>query len=455
MSNRPTLLIVSYHFAPSPLVGAKRFSFLVREFSRQGFDVHVVTNEPRGSAHGRDDHSLPLCGTVHRVAASFEPAVVKLGATRAVARRGLTHKIANAVFRRLLAPVGWEYFWAGAATRKALEIARDLPPGVVIATSPPHAALLAGARISRRLRWPLILDYRDPWSAYDWPQWYRGGIHRWLAARIESRLVRRSAARVLNTPDMREWFEETFPFAPAKRNFVVPNGFDAVPTAGAPEAGGPLNLVHAGEIYGNRTLVPLLHAAERLAVRHPHRPIHVTSYGALPAAEWQRIRAAGLERFIEQRPRIPFAALFPILQKAHALLAIVSDHMAYSTPYKVYDYMAAGRPILGLAPRDAALHQLLAESGAGECADPGDIPGIEQALERCLFGAERSRITSLESYRWSNLAQRYLAVIESVCGGGGIGDAAVSTGPADGEMATKDSAATEAARSVDAPRIPI
>ena len=34
MRARPTLLIVSYHFAPSPLVGAKRFSFLAREFSR-------------------------------------------------------------------------------------------------------------------------------------------------------------------------------------------------------------------------------------------------------------------------------------------------------------------------------------------------------------------------------------------------------------------------------------
>ena len=29
---------------------------------------------------------------------------------------------------RLLAPVGLEYFWARAATRKALEVARKLPP---------------------------------------------------------------------------------------------------------------------------------------------------------------------------------------------------------------------------------------------------------------------------------------------------------------------------------------
>ena len=52
MSERPTLLIVSYHFAPSPLVGAKRFSFLTREFTRLGFDVHVITNGINESPHG-------------------------------------------------------------------------------------------------------------------------------------------------------------------------------------------------------------------------------------------------------------------------------------------------------------------------------------------------------------------------------------------------------------------
>jgi hypothetical protein len=412
---RPTLLIVSYHFAPSPLVGAKRFSFLTREFTRQGFDVHVITNELRESPHGREDHSLPMFGTVHRVAAGIESTVVAHGPRGQ--STGPWKKIVNAIFRRLLAPVGMEYFWARAATRKALEITRHLPAGVVIATNPPHSALIAGARIARRLRWPLILDYRDPWSAYDWPQWHRGGITQWLSSRIEARLVRRSAARVLNTPDMREWFEETFPFADAKRNFVVRNGFDAATetAAGAAPDSGPLRIVHAGEIYGSRTLVPLLQAVERLSSRYPERPIRVTTYGPLPDSEWERIRAAGLEGFIEDRRRIAFAALFPELQRAHVLLAVVSDHMTYSTPYKVYDYMAAGRPILGLAPRDAALHDLLAESGAGESAEPQDIPGIEQALERCLFAPARARDSRIDAYRWSNLAQKYRAVVDAVC----------------------------------------
>jgi glycosyltransferase involved in cell wall biosynthesis len=404
MSKRPTLLIISYHFAPSPLVGAKRFSFLTREFARLGFDVHVITNGIGDSPHGREDSSLPICGTVHRVAAPFE-VPLKGG--------GVLRRLANALLRRLLAPVSMEYFWARAATRKALAVAAKLPRGIVIATSPPHAALIAGARVARRLKWPLVLDYRDPWSAYDWPQWHRGWISQWFARRIEGALVSESAARVLNTPSMRDWFEESFSQAPEAGNFVIPNGFDAVPSTHAPAPGGPIEIVHAGEIYGSRSLVPLLRAVERLSQRHRERPIHVTNYGALPAAEWQRIREAGLDRFIEARPRIPFAAVFAELQRAHVLLAVVSDHMTYSVPYKIYDYMAAGRPILALAPRDAALHELLVDSEAGHCVEPTDIDGIGQALERLLFSDSPLIHNRIDRFRWSNLAQDYLNAIDA------------------------------------------
>ena len=164
MNTRIPLIIVSYHFAPSPAVGAKRFSFLAREFAAQGYDVHVIANELEPSRLGPADPSLPQAGTVHRVAAP-----IKLP----LAGRGWFARIVNALAHRLLAPVSLEYFWAFAATRKAAQIARNLPRGIVIATNPPHAAAIAGARISRRLGWPLVLDYRDPWTANDWPKWRR------------------------------------------------------------------------------------------------------------------------------------------------------------------------------------------------------------------------------------------------------------------------------------------
>lgn len=403
-----TVIIVSYWFAPNPAVGAKRFSFLAREFTRLGYDVQVITHESREWTDWKTDSTLPLAGQVHRCA---EPVKLPLP------RTGLANRAVNAVLRRLLAPVGWEFLWSRAAARKALEVAPRLPPGVVIATSPAHASLLAGARIARRLGWPLILDYRDPWSAHHWPRWRRGPVAQWFARRLEARLVRQSAARVLNTPAMRESFQEFFPRSARDRNFVIPNGFETAADAPPPPPrSGPIHIVHAGEIFKGRSLVPVLRAAAQLAARHPERPVRVITYGELPEFERLRIETERLGEFIEVRPRIPFNALFGELQRAHLLLAVVGEHMVYSTPYKVYDYMAAGRPILGLAPRGAALFDLLAESGAGVCVDRDDLPGIERVIENFLavdFAPARTRV---DNFRWENLALQYCRVIETAAG---------------------------------------
>jgi glycosyltransferase involved in cell wall biosynthesis len=406
------VLIISYWFAPSPAVGAKRFSFLAREFARQGYDVHVITHESREWTDWKTDHSLPLAGHVHRCAEA-----VKLP----LAGKSLVRRMVNAVARRLLAPIGWEFLWARAATRKALEVARNLPPGVIIATSPAHAAIIAGGNIARQLGWPLILDYRDPWSAHAWPRWRRSAVSQWFARRIERRYVRRSAARVLNTPAMRTSFEKFFPRADPSRNFVIPNGFEApAGEAPSPPSTGPIDIVHAGEIFTGRSLVPVLEAAARLAARHPQRPVRVVTYGDLPHAELERIRAGNLERFVEVRPRIPFTALFGELQRAHLLLAVVGDHMLYSTPYKVYDYMAAGRPILGIAPKGASLFELLADSGAGVCVEREDAAGIERVLEQLMIGEVTPLRARVDRFRWTNLGLQYRAVIETAAGAAAV-----------------------------------
>jgi glycosyltransferase involved in cell wall biosynthesis len=177
---------------------------------------------------------------------------------------------------------------------------------------------------------------------------------------------------------------------------------------------GAIGVLHAGEIFTGRSLLPVLRAAANLYSRRPERPVRVITYGELPPGELARIRAEKLEAFIEVRARVPFAALFAELQRAHLLLAVVGEHMAYSTPYKVYDYMATGRPILGIAPRGAALFELLAVSGAGQCVERDDIAAIERAIEQFAAGAVAPPRAQVENFCWSNLARQYRTVIEAV-----------------------------------------
>ena len=138
MNSRRPLIIVSYHFAPSPRSAPSASAFSRGNSRGSGYEVHVITHEPRDLIIGRP--TVAASSPARCIAAPSR------SSCRSPARACCNARAIRAA--ALLAPVGLEYFWAAAATRKALEIARTLPPGVVIATSPPHRGI-AGRREHR------------------------------------------------------------------------------------------------------------------------------------------------------------------------------------------------------------------------------------------------------------------------------------------------------------------
>ena len=57
-----------------------------------------------------------------------------------------------------------------------------------------------------------------------------------------------------------------------------------------------------------------------------------------------------------------------------------ADAARASSPGKVYEYIAAGRPILAVVPPDGAAAELVRETGAGVVVAPDDVEGIRDAL---------------------------------------------------------------------------
>jgi glycosyltransferase involved in cell wall biosynthesis len=87
----------------------------------------------------------------------------------------------------------------------------------------------------------------------------------------------------------------------------------------------------------------------------------------------------------------------------------------YFSPLKVYEYMAAGLPVV--ASRIGQLRTLIESEGNGLLVPPGDAGTLAGALERLLKDPElRSRLgrsaraTVLRQYTWDGVAQRILGL---------------------------------------------
>jgi len=80
-------------------------------------------------------------------------------------------------------------------------------------------------------------------------------------------------------------------------------------------------------------------------------------------------------------PFQPYPDLPSLLASADVLLVpLDKEKSLLSVPSKLYNFMAAGRPILGLAVEDSEVHALIAESNCGRCVPPDDPARIAEAI---------------------------------------------------------------------------
>jgi glycosyltransferase involved in cell wall biosynthesis len=80
------------------------------------------------------------------------------------------------------------------------------------------------------------------------------------------------------------------------------------------------------------------------------------------------------------------------LAAADLCIAILKPIEAYKTTYpnKVFDYMAAGRPVL--LAIDGVIREVVEQAGAGLFVAPGDADGLARAIRRLKMDPETRAI---------------------------------------------------------------
>ncbi len=95
--------------------------------------------------------------------------------------------------------------------------------------------------------------------------------------------------------------------------------------------------------------------------------------------EW----AAGIADRIELIPYASHRRALELQRDSEALLLLIPEAGGRGRGVlsgKVFEYIAAGRPVLALVPPDGAAADLLRATGAGVVVAPDDIDGIEREL---------------------------------------------------------------------------
>ena len=373
------VLIVSLYFPPAGGGGVQRPLKFATHLPSLGIETHVLAPDDPKWIHRDDDLPMPTQAWVHR-ARYFGPKGRK-PAEELHGKQGLERASTQARLfgRRLLLP-DENVSWNLTAVPAAIKIVKQEGIDVVLTTSPPSSVHLIGAAVKRTTGVKWVADLRDSLVAHPHRRAER------LAARTKergehavARLVARSADAIVAVSDAIA--VEAQGFEPRGRVVPIANGSDFDDFEGLEyRRGERFRITHAGSFFGKRSPRPFLEALAKSEL-----DIVARFLGDFRAADREWAETLGLGDRLELIPYAPRRVSLELQRDSDALLLLIPDAGGRGKGVlsgKVFEYLAAERPILAAVPTDGAAAELLRESDAGVVVGPEDVDGIAAALAR-------------------------------------------------------------------------
>ena len=401
---RRRVLIVSFYFPPAGGGGVQRVLKLCKHLPEMGWDVDVLApDDPRWVAVDPGLAAEIPPGTIVHRAPYRGPSQERAPEERLRRARGAGRLATRAAIlgRKLLVPDP-SVPWVPSAARAGRRIVRERAIDVVLTTSPPMSAHLVGSAIARRAGVPWVADFRDSWLANPHRRYERRSVRakRQLLERIARRALRRASGISAVTEVIAEEARELAPAGTPIR--VISNGCDFDDFAGLRhEPGERLRLLHAGYFFGARTPRPFLQALARLLERRPELrgTVEARFIGGFREADRAWAEGLGLGEALVVDGFVPHEGALRAMKEADALLLLIPNAGGLGTTVlsgKLFEYLAAERPVLALVPPEGAAAAILRETELAWIADPDDLEAIEETLEQVYdawrdgsLGAER------------------------------------------------------------------
>lgn len=304
--------------------------------------------------------------------------------------------------------------WASyAVTATAAALAdRRRRPDVVYASSPHLLAAAAGAVVAAGLRIPLVLEIRDMWPQVlvEMGQLAAGSTTHSLLTTLEAWLYRRADRIVVLTPGVARSLEERGVLP--DKIVVIPNAADpgrfatdiSRENARARYGFDRLTFVYTGAHGPANGLNELIDAAAEIG---DEVDIVMVGDGVSRSDLMERTRLMGLGnvRFVEAIPKSEMPTLLMAADVGVHCLADVPLFRYGVSPNKLFDYMAAGKPVLTNTSGEVAA--MVSDVGAGVSVPPG---GLAEGIARMVSAGAEQRA------RWGRNGRHYTGSTHSRSG---------------------------------------
>jgi hypothetical protein len=326
----------------------------------------------------------------------------------AVERRPDAREALRARVRTLVRKAeSWRYHpdaqrtWIRPALEATLASCARQQPDVLWATGPPWSSFIVAQRAAERTGIPYVLDFRTSWTIVPSgnealrPAWAQKRDRRLLRG-----LLRGAQAVTFFYAAEAECFWRAYEGAlDASQVHVIPNGFDGTvePFAPPPQVD-KFTILYTGTLSDYRfdTFLEALAALKKHDSTRAQR-MSVQFVGEIEPELVEKITRLNLSGMVSIEPPIPHADVERRQRAAHALLMLERKptHRGHEllAGAKLFNYLKAGRPILGVIPRGEA-ERILREVGVSTIADAASVEAIRAVMTTLADASCEGRLSS-------------------------------------------------------------
>jgi hypothetical protein len=420
------VLVITYHFPPRPTVASLRPSGLAWYLPEFGWKAVILT----AALPGRPDPNFEVIETRYHDCLGFGKKLLKLNSQSpliAQAKNKLKIKSERSPLDFILAAIGGiiaypdpQKGWRRFALEAGRDILRRQDIKAMISSSPPVTSHIIAKRLKDEFQIPWVADFRDLWTQNYY--YLYGPLRKAIERRLELNTISMADTLVTVSQPMADDLRSLHQQKPVHS---IPNGFDPAEVNTTPgNLTGKFTITYTGNLYpGKQSPEPLFAALSNLITEGSMDAgdIEVKFYG--PGAGWidKQAERYGLAGVVRQFGMVPREVVLNKQRESQLLLLLKWNDTRQRGVYpaKIFEYLAARRPVLAVGDFPDVVDRLLDETKAGSSAQT--VEDVKPVLLRLYqeyksTGAVSYTGDEIETGKYSHreMAKKFAAILDSL-----------------------------------------
>ena len=371
------VLVITYYWPPAGGPGVQRWLNFVRYLPE--FDVEPQVFVPSNPFYPITDESLlaeipaNLVCYRQRTREPFLVSGLVLGKKTKTISSGIIEEQDNSMLQRLALWIRGNLFipdarksWVKPSIRKVIGIVEREEIDCIITTGPPHSTHLIGLGVKQRIGIRWIADFRDPWTNIGYHKKLKlTKISRSRHKELE-RQVLQTADRILTTSRTTAEEFRDITTQPIK---AITNGYVHLNEESKENLDKDFSLSCIGSLLSGRNPENLWRNLSELLNDIPglKHDLKLKLVGVVSESVLESLKKYNLDNYTVLVPYVGHEDAKKFQRRSQVLLLLENNSPEYRgiIPGKLFEYMAAKRPILAIGPKDWESGRIVQESKTG------------------------------------------------------------------------------------------